>query len=136
MSKFMTILRYYHPSNESLIGDGSNVQILGWSPEQQGTGVDLDELTRPGDYIAKIAYVFGDTEEQMRNIEPRVVEQLGFTPDRCEREIYGRDCGAREIWFDEWADDFTLDDGVMVLWPKNEETEQLLLESSRYILEH
>jgi hypothetical protein len=136
MSGLMTILRFYHPCTAALLGDGSNVEILGWTAEQARSGVEMDDLVGGDNWIVRVAHVFGDSEEQMRTHEPDIIALLGFTPDRCEREVFTKDCGAREIWFEEWADTFDLEETIYVLWPKNEATERLLLQAARFILEY
>ncbi len=132
----MSTLRFYHPCTASLLGDGRNVEILGWTAEQAKSGVELDALVGGDNYIARIAHVFGDSEEEMRIHEPDIIALLGMTPDRCAREVFTKDCGAREIWFEEYANTFDLEETIFVLCPKNEATERLLLEAARFILEY
>ena len=139
MTERVTVCRFLTKASRSLLGDGRAVSVIGWTPEQSRTGVDLADLGKEENGIGRIGYIFHSSPAVPESAHIRMQHELGFSPATIECETYDRSSvvenGGREEWFDVTEDTVRLVDSVFVLYPDSEETRDLFRTESRVLLE-
>jgi hypothetical protein len=126
MADRITVCRFFHKASRALLGDGGSVEVIGWTAEQSRAGVELDELGKEENAVARLAYVVHSTPEVAVERLSEIKAGLGFVPERSEFETFEKDDvikrGAREDWFDVFDGTYQLFGFIFVLFPESEET--------------
>lgn len=138
MADRVTIWRFYHRAARSLLGDGSKVEVIGWTPEESTAGIELAILAEERNEVARFAYIFHSAGENPAILVASFTQRLGFVPELTESESFMRadivSKGAREDWFDAFDGGCAPGDQVFVLLPSSDKNRDEFRACTREIL--
>jgi hypothetical protein len=138
MNERVTIFRFTHKSDYKLLGDGTSLQVLGWSEAESLNGLDLDELEQETNAIGRISYIFHSGSDVPVNALENITEFIGFEPENIEMESFEKTEVLKEnsnpAIFDREDGKHNLVADIFVLFPNNPETIQIFRQYSRDLL--